>query len=172
YSPAFPPREEKSAPHQAANEQSLQMDSRRKTSECADNAASVLRAPRTAVWSQTFGGDELDIATAAASASDGFSQPSPGRRTLSWVSSAFSVSESLVAADVPVGGSKGQTAVHENEPVSDLPAAVDTDKAGEVDSCGASMTRRQHVRLTTIDPITGSIAHPSSMVSIDENYNS
>ncbi|KAJ2045235.1 hypothetical protein GGH13_009502, partial [Coemansia sp. S155-1] len=72
----------------------------------------------------------------------------------------FSATESLTVADVSASGSKEQTV--DREPGID---AID-----DVDSIDASLTRRQHVRLTTIDPITGSIAYPNSTASVDELY--
>ncbi|KAJ2055698.1 hypothetical protein GGI08_004057, partial [Coemansia sp. S2] len=126
------------------------MDCRRKTAEGIDSAVGVARVPRTAVWSQTFG----------EAGSEDYGQLSPGQRTLSWVSSAFSATESLTVADVSASGSKEQTV--DREPGID---AID-----DVDSIDASLTRRQHVRLTTIDPITGSIAYPNSTASVDELY--
>ncbi|KAJ2872253.1 serine/threonine protein kinase, CMGC, dual-specificity [Coemansia aciculifera] len=123
------------------------MDSRRKTPEGVSNAVGVARVPRTAVWSQTFG----------EAGNEDCGQLSPEQRTLSWVSSAFSATESLTVADVSASGSKGQTA--DREPGID-----------GVDNINTSLTRRQHVRLTTIDPITGSIAYPNSTASVDELY--
>ncbi|KAJ2486377.1 hypothetical protein IWW37_005634 [Coemansia sp. RSA 2050] len=129
------------------------MDSRRKTTGGVDSAG--IRAPRPVIWSQTFGEAK----------SEGDGQLSPGQRTLSWVSSAFSATESLTVANVSVsGGSKGQIA--DCEPGSDATGGAD-----DIDSTSASLTRRQHVRLTTIDPITGSIAFPSSTASVNEHYN-
>ncbi|KAJ1815976.1 hypothetical protein LPJ60_005514, partial [Coemansia sp. RSA 2675] len=95
----------------------------------------------------------------------GNGQLSPGQRTLSWVSTAFSATESPTVADVSVSsGSKGLNA--ECEPGADA-----TGGGNDINSTSAPLTRKQHVRLTTIDPITGSIAFPNSTASVDEHYN-
>ncbi|KAJ2709516.1 hypothetical protein H4R23_006785, partial [Coemansia sp. Cherry 401B] len=88
--------------------------------------------------------DMASLATAVEAMCGDFSQRSQRQRTLSWVSSAQSSNGASTA-----GGQHGRDSVDN---------AAGSEQA----------SRRQHVRLTTIDPVTGCIAELMRMSGQDQ----
>ncbi|KAJ1867714.1 serine/threonine protein kinase, CMGC, dual-specificity [Coemansia sp. RSA 989] len=93
-------------------------------------------------------GEVADLTAAVETMCNDFSQQSQRQRTLSWVSSAQS-SNGASTAGKKCDGESADNTVMERKP-------------------GAS--KRQHVRLTTIDPVTGSIVEMSHTGSSDQPH--
>ncbi|KAJ2619342.1 hypothetical protein GGI26_005918 [Coemansia sp. RSA 1358] len=90
------------------------------------------------------GMDDKGLSVAIASMCNDFGQQTSRQRTLSWVSSAVSSTGPSVPGD-PSTGHTSEAAVENTIP------------EGAANGLRRSLKKRQHVRLTTIDPITGKI---------------
>ncbi|KAJ2157078.1 hypothetical protein GGF46_004756 [Coemansia sp. RSA 552] len=112
-----------------------------------------------AATAQDDGSDVSGLATAVHAMCGGFGQQNRRQRTLSWVSSTRSSNDAPL---LPTGATPGLHGEGQLEPPDASIHAIGTRREPGVAS------GRQHVRLTTIDPVTGNIIEMARMSGLDQ----